>query len=219
MQNIITAIYRNESEGYQMITELRQAPVTEQATILQMALVKSEASGLKLCDGYDGIAMNADGAAIGGMVGALVGILGGPLGVLLLGANGAMIGSMTDITESVAGEALLETVANKLYEGEAGLVLLVEEKDEAYLDAKLNKFPCEIMRHDALDVADEVDEAIKIQTEMDRQARMQLREMKKEENRAQLEAKREARKAELEANFEEYKKNYSLYYPDYSGRG
>ena len=40
MQNIITAIFKVESEGYQAITTLRQLPVTDNSAILQMALVK-----------------------------------------------------------------------------------------------------------------------------------------------------------------------------------
>lgn len=210
MQNIISAIFRNESDGYQMITELRQAPVSEQAAIIQMVLVKCDKTGLVLCDRYDGIAGSAEGTAIGGIVGSLIGILGGPLGVLLMGTSGAMLGSMTDMTESVAGEALMETVASKIYEGESALVILADEEDEAYLNAKLSKFPAEILRYDALDVADEVDEAIKIQTEMDRQARLQLRQQKEKEYNEYVEKKREERKAELEANFEEFKKNYGF---------
>jgi len=210
MQNIISAIFKNESDGYQMITELRQAPVSEQAAIIQMVLVKCDKKGLVLCDRYDGIAGSAEGTAIGGIVGSLIGILGGPLGVLLMGTSGAMMGSMADMTESVTGEALMETVASKIYEGESALVILADEEDEAYLDAKLNKFPAEILRYDALDVADEVDEAIKIQTEMDRQARLQLRQKKEKEYNEYIEKKREERKAELEANFEEYKKNYGF---------
>ena len=210
MQNIISAIFKNESDGYQMITELRQAPVSEQAAIIQMVLVKCDKKGLVLCDRYDGIAGSAEGTAIGGIVGSLIGILGGPLGVLLMGTSGAMMGSMADMTESVTGEALMETVASKIYEGESALVILADEEDEAYLDAKLNKFPAEILRYDALDVAGEVDEAIKIQTEMDRQARLQLRQKKEKEYNEYIEKKREERKAELEANFEEYKKNYGF---------
>ena len=210
MQNVISAIFKNESDGYQLITELRQNPVSDQAVIVQMALVKREEAGLKLCDQYDGIAKTAGGTAIGGLTGALVGILGGPLGVLLMGAYGALAGSMVDLGGSVAGEAMLETVASKLLEGEAALVILAEEEDEAYLDEKIGKFDAEILRFDALAVADEVDEAVEIQEEMNRQARQKLRQTKKEEHKEHIKERHEKRKAELEADFEEYKKNMNL---------
>ena len=210
MHNIITAVFQNESEGYQMITELRNAPVTEQAAILQMMLVKCDEKGLELCDRYEGIATVGKGSLIGGLTGSMIGILGGPLGVLLMGTAGAMTGTMVDTGEAVAGEVLMETVAGKLYKGEVGLIILADEEDESYLDGILSKFPVEILRYDALDIAEEVDEAIKIQDEKDRQALMRLRQRKKEAEEKEWQEKREAWKAELEANFEEFKKNYNL---------
>ena len=210
MQNIISVIFENESDGYQMITELRQEPVSEQAAILQMALVKCDEGGLTLHDQYEGIARSAGGTVIGGLTGSLIGILGGPFGMLLMGTSGALMGRMADVGGAVAGEALLETVASKLVEGDAALIILAEEEDESYLDAKISKFPAEILRYDALDIADEVDEAIRIQSEMNRQARMQLRQSRKDAQEAYLKEKHEARKAELEADFEEYKKNLQL---------
>lgn len=116
------------------------------------------------------------------MTGSLIGILGGPLGVLFMGTAGAMTGTMFDTGEAVAGEALMETVASKLYKGEVGLIILADEENESYLDGILNKFPVEILRYDALDIAEE----------------------------KEWQEKREAWKAELEANFEEFKKNYNL---------
>ena len=210
MQNIISVIFDNESDGYQMITELRQEPVAEQAAIMQMVLVKCDKDGLTVCDRYDGIARSAEGTVIGGLTGSLIGILGGPLGVLFMGTSGALMGKMADVGGAAAGEALLETVAAKLVEGDAALIILAEEEDETYLDEKISKFPAEILRYDALEIAYEVDEAIKIQSEMSRLARLQLRESKKAEKRALLQEKHEARKAELEADFEEYKKNLQL---------
>ena len=207
MQNIITAIFQNESEGYQMITELSHAPVTEQAAILQMALVKCDEKGLELCDRYEGIATSGKGTLIGGLTGSLIGILGGPLGVLFMGTAGAMTGSMVDGGEAIAGEALMETVAGKLYKGEVGLIILADEEDESYLNGILSKVPVEILRYDALAIADEVDQAIEIQNELDRQARLQLRQSKKEAAEKERQEKLEAWQAELEANFEEFKKN------------
>ena len=55
-----------------MITELRNAPKAEQATILQMGLVKCDESGVKLCDGYDAISGSATAATIGGLMGAFL---------------------------------------------------------------------------------------------------------------------------------------------------
>jgi uncharacterized membrane protein len=210
MKNIIAAIFKNESDGYQMITELRKTPSTQQAVIAQMVLVKRENGTFNVCDRFDGISQNAEGTIAGGLIGAVVGLLGGPLGVLLMGATGALAGSMVDLSGSTYGEAMLETVATKMMDGEVALIILAEENDEAFLDALLGKFDAMILRYDAVDVADEVEEAAAMQKEMARQARQQLRESKREERKQKNEEKREAKEAEMEAEFEEYKKNLSV---------
>ena len=210
MENVIAVVFKNESDGCQMITELRNAPKAEQAAILQMGLVKCDESGLKLCDGFDGIAGSATATAIGGLTGAFLGILGGPIGVLLMGATGAMAGSMVDMGGSTANAAMLEIVADKLSAGDVALVVLAEEEDEAYLDEKFSKFPAEIVRFNAADVAEELEEAALLQREMERQARYQLRQTRKADLKAALKAKRQEREAELEKNFEEYKANLNL---------
>jgi uncharacterized membrane protein len=206
MKNIIAAIFRNESDGYRMITELKASPTSTQATIAQMALVKKEGGGFKVVDRYDGISANAEATVAGGLIGALIGVLGGPLGILLLGATGALAGSMVDTGDSIYGQAMLETVATKLVAGEAALILLADENDEAYLDSVLNKFPVEILRYDAVSVADELEEAANMEQEMSRQARQKLRDNKREERQK----RREQKKAEMEQEFEEYKKNLDI---------
>lgn len=210
MDNVIAVIFKNESDGYQLITELRNAPRAEQAVIIQMALVKRDESGINVCDSYDGIAGSAGGTVIGGLTGGLVGILGGPIGVLLMGSAGMLTGSLVDLGGSTAGIAMIETVADKLAEGDVALIILAEEEDEAYLDEKISKFPAEIVRFDAASVSEEVEEATLMQMEMSRQARMQLRKTLREDTRERLKERREERKAELEADFEEYKKNLDL---------
>ena len=48
MQNIIAAIFENESEGFQAITQLHQNPVTDQASIMQMVLVKCKDKDIEI---------------------------------------------------------------------------------------------------------------------------------------------------------------------------
>ena len=114
MQNIITAIFKVESEGYQAITTLSQLPVTDASAILQMALVKREPNGISVCDTFDSGAHTTDDTLHCGLIGGLVGILGGPIGVLLSGSAGALIGSAVDAKDARNSASLIETVADKL---------------------------------------------------------------------------------------------------------
>ena len=204
MQNIITAIFKVESEGYQAITTLRQVPVTDNSAILQMSLVKKVGTGLSICDSFDSGAHTTDDTLHGGVIGGLLGILGGPIGVLLSGSTGALIGSAIDAKDARNSASLIETVADKLQDGDVALIALAEEATESDLDRKLSKFDVEILRYDAAVIAEEVEEAEKLQKEMERQARAQLRATKKEERKKAVEEKR----AKISADFEAFKAKF-----------
>ena len=94
MQNIVAVLFRNESEGFQAITELRQAAATDTYTILQMALIRRQGRAVSVCDSFDSGIQTGNNVMIGGLTGALIGILGGPVGVLLMGSYGMLAGSL-----------------------------------------------------------------------------------------------------------------------------
>lgn len=190
MQSVIAAVFKNESEGFQAITELKKQPLDDKTFVFQMVLVKRGAQGIEICDRFDSEVLTSSDTVIGGLMGGFLGILGGPIGVLLMGSYGALIGSMADATDVLGGEALIETVAGKLADGETALVLLAEEEDEAVLDAELKKYDCEVARFDAAVVAEELEEAAKLEIEMARQARYDLRKAALEDHKAAVEEKR-----------------------------
>ncbi len=199
MQNILAVVFEKESEGFQAMTQLRNLPGSDLAVILQMVLVKREENGLKICDRYDSGLDTSDDMLMGGLLGSLVGVLGGPVGVLLMGSYGMLAGSMVDSVDSISDEALLETVAGKLLDGEVALIALAEEDDESYLDAQLSGFSAEIARFDAAAIAEEVEEAAKVEKEMARQARAELRKQKKEERKERVEEKRKKMSTEYQS--------------------
>ncbi len=204
MQNIIAVNFEIESEGYQAITTLGKAPVTENSAILEMALVKKEEGVLKVCDTFSSGVHTSDDTARGGLIGSFIGILGGPIGVLLGGTAGALGGSVVDAGDAQNSASMIETVAGKMEEDEVSLIVLAEEADEADLDGKLGQFKAEILRFDAAVIAAEVAEAQQMQKELERQARMKLRETKKEEHRKTVEEYR----AKIAADFENFKAKF-----------
>ena len=204
MFNIIAAIFDIESEGYQAISTLSKTPVINDTSILQMALVKRENGSLKVCESFDSGIHTTNDTLIGGLVGSIVGILGGPLGVLLMGSYGALAGSLVDAGDALDSATIMEKVAEKLQNGEVALIALVDEVNESEIDNKLVDFKVTIARFDAVVVADEVDQAIETEKEMERLARKELRAAKKEERKD----KREAKKAELSAEFASFKSKF-----------
>jgi uncharacterized membrane protein len=208
MYNIIAAIFDVESEGYQAMTTLSKTPIIEETSILQMALVKRENGAIKVCDSYDSGIHTTDDMLLGGLLGGLIGILGGPLGVLLMGSYGALAGSLLDAGDALDSATVIEKVAEKLVDGEVALIATVDEENEDVLDGKLNAFKVVIARFDAAVVAKEVEQAAQAEKEMQRLARVELREAKKKELKAKEEADEAKFNADLKAEIEELKETF-----------
>jgi hypothetical protein len=136
----------------------------------------------------------------------MIGILGGPIGVLLGGSTGMLAGNLVDAGDAKNTASLIETVAAKMIDGEVSLIILAEEEDESELDMFMKDFQVEIIRFDAAVIAAEVEEAQEMQKEMERQARIKLRETKKEEHKSKIEENRKKLAADIEAFKAKFKK-------------
>lgn len=199
MQNILAAVFEVESEGYQAITTLKDMPTGENYAILQMALVKRDGNNITVCDKFDSGVNTCDDTLAGGLLGGLIGILGGPMGVLLGGSVGMLTGAIFDSTDGMGGAALIEKVADKLADGENALIAVVDENNEGALDAKLGKYKATIARFDAAVVAEEIEEAMELQEQMQREAKLRLRAEKKAERKQKIADRREKIKSDFAA--------------------
>ena len=203
-QNLVVGIFEVESEAYQALTQLKQYPGDERSYVMQAVLVKKENGVIRMLDSFDTGINTWDDTAAGGMVGALFGILGGPVGVLLGGSYGALIGSAIDSGDALGNACMLEQIAGKLLDGDVAIIGLVSEDEEEILDGKLGRFKTTIARFDAAVVAAEVEEAQKIEKEMARQARQELRDEKKAARKEKVAEKRE----KLSAGFAAFKAKF-----------
>lgn len=197
--NMVVSIFYVESEGFQVMTELKQSPLNEKSIISQAVMAKKEDGAIKVLDSFDTGAGTLDDTIIGGLAGAFLGILGGPIGVLLGGSYGALLGSAFDTTDAINQASMIETVANKINDGECVIVALASEEDESILDEKFQNYHTTVLRYDAAVVAQEVEEARMAEAEMARQARAEFR---KEKN-SEFKSKVEVRRARIKEQFEE----------------
>lgn len=201
MENVVTVIFNVESEAYQAFSDLKHL-ISESCTITQMGIVKKQNGQIQLCEGYDTGIDTTDDTQKGGLIGSLVGILCGPLGVLLGGSIGMMIGGVVDANDAQRNVSLLEKVSSMLGEGDRAIVALAMEMDETFLETRLKPYDVTIIRHDAAVVALEVEDAQKLQKEMEKEAKEKFRRAKKEEKKSEIEEKR----AKIRADFERLKK-------------
>lgn len=201
-QSVFVSVFDVESEAYQAFSELKQNPGDEKSFLSQVALTKKEGDEIKVIDSFDTGAATMNDMAIGGLLGACMGILGGPLGVLLFGSYGALVGSAFDTVDALDQASMIEQIAGKMQD-DLVIVGVVAEEDESILDEKLAKFKTTVMRYDAAVVAQEVEDARETEAEMARQARAAMRKEKSDEFKSKVETRRE----KMKEQFAEFKKS------------
>jgi uncharacterized membrane protein len=131
MYNIVGAMFASEEEARKALKALAETPEINGTTILQMSLMKRKGGELKLCDNFTSENLTSNDTVKGGLIGGLIGILAGPLGVLLRGATGALVGNAVDADDKIDSKTLIAQAAQKLEEGDMALIMMVDETDEA----------------------------------------------------------------------------------------
>lgn len=201
MENIIIVNFDIESEAYQALSELKNNAVCEGYVISQAVLTKNNDGKLSSIDGFDTGAETHNDTRMGGMIGALLGIAGGPLGMVIMGGYGALVGSVVDWGDAVNNASLMEHVLDCVTEDKTVMIAVVQENDETAFNKNFDKFKAEITRFDAGEVAAEIAEAERIQEEMAKEAKKQLREAKKQDRKKEI----EERKEKIRSHFSEVK--------------
>ena len=205
MENIIITTFAVESEGYQALTELKSHAVRAEYTISQAVLVKNEDGHFKRLDGFDTGAATRDDTRMGGILGALLGIAGGPVGMVIMGGYGALIGSAVDWGDAARSASLMEHVLGCVTDGDIALIALADEYQDGAYDSNFEKFDAESTRFSAAEVAVEIAEAERVQEEMAREAKKRLRETKKADRKQAIEDRRE----KLRAHFADVKNKFT----------
>lgn len=190
-ENIITVSFEVESEAYQAFSKLRKYPHGSGYFASSAVLLKKKDGRITSEEVYDTGAKTGDDTAKGGLIGSLVGILGGPIGMLFGGGMGALIGSSVDANDAVDNATLIEQVSGDIKENGTAIIALVQEDEDVAFDNIFRDFETTVIRRDAAEVAAEIEEAQKIQKEMEKEARKKLRDEKKAERSQKIEAKRQ----------------------------
>ncbi|MCI8335977.1 MAG: DUF1269 domain-containing protein [Peptococcaceae bacterium] len=204
MENIVVAMFPVESEAYQAFSALKRDYANSTYTISQMVLVKRENNQITAGESFDSGVKTSNDTILGGLLGSMVGILGGPIGVLLGGSMGVLLGSTVDSCDAIHDASLLEYVSTSLVEGEVALIAVVQEADETLLNTLLAPYQATIVRYDAAEIADEIENAANIQWEMRKTLKKQL----KEEKSAQRKEKIAQKKDKIKKEFDELKEDW-----------
>ena len=187
MENLVVSIFNTESEAYQSFADLKAFRQTQTTKVAQIALVKNENGHIVEKERYDFEDSTTDATLDGGLLGAVIGLLGGPIGVLFGYGIGSLNGLAAGDTIYTAETGLIDVVSQKLTNGETAVVALVQEDNEAVIDAYFTKYDTQIVRWDVATVVAEIEAALQVQEDLYNQARAQMKAERKAERKAKLE--------------------------------
>lgn len=206
MENIIIVDFQIESEAYQALAELKKKFFTDNYVVSQALLIKNKDGKINTSDIFDTGIETRNDTQMGGLIGSLLGIAAGPLGMVIMGGYGALIGSAVDWGDAAKNASLIEHVLDHVTEDTTVLIAVVQENEGSAFDANFTKFQAEVERFDAAEVAAEIEEAERVQEEMAREAKRQLREAKKNDRHQAIEARRNKIKTHFNEVKEKFKK-------------
>ena len=201
-ENVLIIYFNVESEGYQAFSEIsHNAFSKDKSTLIEQAsLIKREKGNIIAKEVlHNGKERNED-IIVGSIIGGFLGVLAGPLGVLLGMGVGATLTSIT-LNDDDENTGLIHSVTNRLQDNDIAILAVVQEENEAILDEYFAKFNTTIVRYDAHVIEEEIEYAEKLQKELVRQARVQMRQERSEERKRIADQKR----AYIQARFEALK--------------
>lgn len=175
MSETITAtVFSVESEAFQAMTELKRLD-DKRCVIEQTAIIKRTSGKTEILDSWDNSSVRNSATLKDTLIGAVVGFIMGPIGILVGGGIGALIGMTGNDDDYIESASLIENISTKIYEGETVLIALLKETDETVFDGEMESFDTQILRWDAEEVRSQVSEAKELQKDLARQARSTLR--------------------------------------------
>ena len=186
----------NDVNAYQALTDLEQLDSQGQIKIAGAAVVTRDPDGridIKSDVANDPYA----GTAGGGAIGLLLGIIGGPLGMLLGGTYGVLVGSLFDLDDAATTESVLGEISQQVQPTRTAVLAEVDEPSPEVIDAAMARLGGQVMRRPASEVEQEIAAAQDAQRKAEREARAELRKARVEKSKEDAHAKVEELKAKL----------------------
>ncbi len=195
-ENVIAVSFSEQANAYEALARLKALDAHGDVSVRAAAVVTRDDDG-KIIEqdkfGHDGY----EATATGGLVGLLIGVLGGPLGVLIGGASGLLVGSLFDEDESDETESALSDISKSIRPGPAGLLADLSEQSPVAVDAVVANLGGTIVRRSASDVELEIAAAEDAQRAAKQKARTELRESREKQRKEDVDAKLAELKAKL----------------------
>ena len=194
--NVIAVSFPEEANAYEALARLKELDSQGSVGVPGAAVVAREQSGRITIKDEFGAEHYGDTAG-GGLVGLLVGVLGGPLGVLVGGATGLLVGSLFDEDDDDNTRSVLGDMSKSIRVGPPGLLAEVSEPAPEAVDAVMAHLNGTVVRRSAADVELELAAAEDAQRAAKKKARQELRDARHKEHKEKVDAKVAELKAKL----------------------
>jgi uncharacterized membrane protein len=194
--NVISASFDPDSNAYAALTKLNELGSQGQLKVEAAAVVERGDDGKMVIKDRTGD-LDFAGTATGGMLGLLIGILGGPLGVLIGGTYGLMVGSLVDLDEAEDSESVLTRISASVRPGRTALLAQITEQSPEVVDNAMTELGGSVLRRPVDEVEAEIAAAEKAQRQAKREATEELLRGRREHTKEQAHAHVEQLKAKL----------------------
>ncbi len=201
-EKVKVIVFKNEAEAYKKFSDVKNGlNATKNYVLSEMVIVKKTCNQLVIKESFDTGIETKNDTSRGLMIGSFIGILGGPVGMLLGGATGTITGSIIDSSDAAENVSIIEKVSETINDEETAIIALIGELEDNCFDSEFSDCTTEILTADAAEVMAEIDEAKRVEKELQKEARKKMREEKK----ANFKQKVEDYRASLKAKFEKKK--------------
>lgn len=178
MKDVVIVSFKELGQAREGMAELQRLEDEDAITLRTAAIVVRGADG-RFSIPEDDARVGFAGTATGGAIGALLGALTGPVGMLLWGATGALVGSFADAEEAELSDEVLVSVTRSVLPGTTALVADIDEPAPSLVDAVMEKVGGTVTRRLRADVEAELAAAEEALQAARREASRVLRERRK----------------------------------------
>jgi uncharacterized membrane protein len=194
--NVIAVSFPEEADAYEALARLKELNSQGSVSVRGAAVVTREQDGKITIKDQFGQESYEDSVG-GGLLGLLVGVLGGPIGVLVGGATGLIVGSLFDDDDDDNTRSALGDMSKSIRVGPPGLLAEVSESAPEAVDAVMAHLNGTLVRRSAGDVEVEIAAAEDAQRAAKKKAREELREARHKKHMDEVDAKVAELKAKL----------------------
>lgn len=185
-----------DNNAYQALTDLGALNSQRQIAVEAATVITREADGNVTVKSQVGD-NPLEGTATGGLLGLLIGVLGGPLGMLVGGWTGVLIGSVFDIDDVDTTESVLAEYSKKVQPGRTAVLVEATEQSPEVVDSAMAKLGGEVTRRPVYEIEGELAAAEEAERKAKFEARKELHRARVAEHKAEAHAKVEALKDKL----------------------